>query len=54
VKVSPLLLPVIEVRVEMDSHLYSSLLAIELAAHHKGSAIEDQREAVTTLASAAS
>jgi hypothetical protein len=38
------------VREEMDSHLCSSLLAMELEARHKGSVIEDQCGAVTNLA----
>jgi hypothetical protein len=40
--------------VEMDSHLYSSLPAMELAAHRMDSVIEDPFEAVTNLATASS
>jgi hypothetical protein len=34
----------------MGSHLYSSLLVMELAERHKDSAIEDHYEVVTNLA----
>jgi hypothetical protein len=40
--------------VEMDSHLYSSLLAMELVERHKDLVMQDQREVATSLAIASS
>jgi hypothetical protein len=40
--------------VEKDSHLYSSLPAMELAERHKGLVTQDQCEVVTNLAIASS